>query len=465
MVQLRSSKGKTPATEPETPTQDTGTIRQETEAGPSGTQESDEQARQVVETIEDDSNEAPEEEDVESMIAREQAKADEVAAEVVRRKAIMQRKAKKVAIQKRIEELQKLKDDRIRLEQELRKMVQDGDGEEEEEGEPEPLSKRRRANPQSGHPLSIIAGSRSPSAGTPRPHSEEPIPFVKPPAPKMKELPTFHAKNIHECQTFLSTAERRFRRDNGYYFRTDQQMIDYCVDAFDTKPERLWSGIERDLGVSNITWEEFKEKVFGMVSDKENRILGAVVRYENAKQREHQTVDEFVLYLEGLERELEYTDDGPRKLALYSKFKDSIKCEINRRETMPRTRLEMISVARKIEATEKMNSKLPDSKKSRKEEGNKSDDPPKGNRSGTSGSNTAGQKDARTGFSDANQTPIGGGSGRDLSDITCSICKKTGHYASRCADVVCFKCNQKGHIASKCRNMKQEGSGNGQARS
>lgn len=55
--------------------------------------------------------------------------------------------------------------------------------------------------------------------------------------PKIRDLPIYKGKSIRKAQTFIAEAECRFCKDKRYYFSTDTEKIDYCIFAFDTKPE------------------------------------------------------------------------------------------------------------------------------------------------------------------------------------------------------------------------------------
>lgn len=119
-----------------------------------------------------------------------------------------------------------------------------------------------------------------------------------PPAPRVRELPTYYGKNIQEAQDFLSGAERRFRLDRGYYYPDDTSKIDYCILAFESKPYQQWSVYKEDIGgPGHTTWEQFKTHLFDSICDIKNRQLSAAVAYEKARQEKEQTTDDFAAEL------------------------------------------------------------------------------------------------------------------------------------------------------------------------
>ena len=136
------------------------------------------------------------------------------------------------------------------------------------------------------------------------------IPQSRDPLHDMPELPAYYGNDIQEAQDFISKAERRFRLDRGYYHPDDTSKIDYCVLAFEQKPYRKWSIFEEDAGgPGHITWEQFKTHLFDSICDTQNRQMNAIVAYQEARQQEGQTTDDFAADLQVLERkELGYTD-------------------------------------------------------------------------------------------------------------------------------------------------------------
>ena len=79
--------------------------------------------------------------------------------------------------------------------------------------------------------------------------------------------------------------------------------------SFEPKVERRWTTYEEEVGIGNTTWEEFKDFLQDSITDKGNRVLGAARAYNRARQREGQPIDDFVTYLDTLERELHIIDD------------------------------------------------------------------------------------------------------------------------------------------------------------
>ena len=47
-----------------------------------------------------------------------------------------------------------------------------------------------------------------------------------------EKLDQYQRKNIREAQAFITDTERRFRQDNSYYFRIDQEKINFYINSF-----------------------------------------------------------------------------------------------------------------------------------------------------------------------------------------------------------------------------------------
>ena len=325
---------------------ETLTLRTNSEEDPSTRQHDDDESSQLSDVDIDPS--------VQKSLQKEEKRIREIKDEIERRKAL---RVKEKAVRSRIGELEEA----IRTRQEFEEELQDILALQEEEGiaeESEPPHKRRKANTE---------GGRLAEAPNPIRQPDDTLPSRAQPAPKIPKMPPYKGKNIQEAQTFIAGAERRFRQDNGYYYGTDQAKIDFCVLAFETKPERSWTQYESDAGVGNTTWEEFKDFLFDSIIDKDNRILSAANKYEVARQRDGQSVDDFATYLDTLERELHITDDHHRQQSLYAKLHTDLKKRINQCAEIPRTRKGFLALARRIENSEKENAVLSRTKSSSRE--------------------------------------------------------------------------------------------------
>jgi hypothetical protein len=280
------------------------------------------------------------------------------------------------------------------------------------------------------------------------------------PHPKIKELPPYKGKGIAEAQAFIQQAERRFRQDKGRDYPEDTDKILFCVSAFETGAERRWSSYEETRGgLDNITWEDFKQFLEGTIGDPTGLLLHASDKYTFARQKEGQPIDDFVVYLESLERQLGLVDDKQRCLALYSRLHPQLKKNVNVKDEVPMVREKLINLCRRLErglrnqgnreGTFHIRGHTDSAPKPQRE-------PDQGSEGPASSSSWKGYK--KEGFSSANRTPLG----RQSDSRTCYRCHATGHFANKCPEIKCHNCDQKGHTAPDCTKPKRTGNGEAQ---
>lgn len=390
------------------------------------------------------------------------------------------------AVLQRIQELERLTQERRELDALLKRRLREHSERQirsspEQEGDDhvyidgEPAAKRPRTNPTGSTTTPTVPTGSTATATHPAPHAYAT-------RPKMRELEVYEGKTITEAQVFIGRAERQFRTDKGYYFPTDQAKIDHCVEAFNQKLFQKWSSYEFDHFGLNITWEQFKDFILEAIMDKDNRRLDTVAKHERATQREDESVDDFVIYLDALERELDVKDESYRWQTLYGKLREDIRARISFYAEIPQTRQGLISLARRVENAERLVSHNKNGNKTRNDGGskgngrgvsnsnsnskdNKRDPPrsasPRGDRKSNDYRNRGNHQDGRKGLSDANKTPTGGNSDEPQE---CWRCHKAGHLSRNCPEVTCYHCQKKGHTVPNCPE-KNKDSGKDQARS
>ncbi|KFY17373.1 hypothetical protein V491_05014, partial [Pseudogymnoascus sp. VKM F-3775] len=173
-------------------------------------------------------------------------------------------------------------------------------------------------------------------------------------APKFRDLPVYNGKTLREAQTFLDGAERRFRIDAGVRYKDDQSKIDYCVLAFGTAPAAKWERYERRRGIGATTWDQFREWIKDSIVDPANRAFDAVTSYNDARQRDRQSSEDFAAYLDSLEIELRIDNNWQRRNNLFAKLREELRKDILQRNNMPGTRQELLSLATRIETMHRM---------------------------------------------------------------------------------------------------------------
>ena len=300
--------------------------------------------RGTTQDLSDENTDNNNEEDIEddSEIEQRRRRLENITKEVVRRKAL---RNKKKAVQTCIAELEAL-DKQIRLlEGQLQQSpLAEKEEEEDDDDEQEQGAKRRRAN---------TAGDSHREPVVHRIDTETQATSPRKP-PKLPTLPEYHGKTIAEAQSFIRQSERVFRQDAGYYYPSDQSKIDTCVGRFKEKPRRKWDGREDAVGIRQTTWKEFKDWMLDSIQDKGNRVVYAANKIQDARQRQNQSIDDFVYYLDTYRSELARESEASRFQTLFAKLRPKNQIEALRMNPQPRTRLELIEAVRRFETIERL---------------------------------------------------------------------------------------------------------------
>jgi hypothetical protein len=282
----------------------------------------------------------------------------------------------------------------------------------------------------------------------------------QPRAPKTRELKPYRGKTVKEAEDFFYDAELKWRQDEDITWKTDAAKITHCVSAFEGTPKTIWRRKEAADGIDTMMWEDFKEFMKDSVSDPENRNMDALLKWEEAKQREGQSVQSFVAYLDQQEDELGIYDDFQKRNNLLAKLREDIRMRIDDEMHIPRKREELIALAiRKENNINRYSRGRPRNtyQAPRRERSLSPRTEPAYSRTRSPKRETTRE---RGGPSTApNNEPI---RTRNVADVVCYKCQKKGHYATKCPDKTCYNCGRTGHLASTCVAPKDSGKGNGQ---
>lgn len=264
---------------------------------------------------------------------------------------------------------------------------------------------------------------------------------------KLQPLPTFEAKSIREVDAFESQALRQFRLDAGGTLPTDLAKIDFCVLWFNAKNTEKWDRYEKEVGRHRLTWDMMVTQMKNMVVTEENRPHHFAKRYEKARQRPGESVDDFASYLDSLERELGLTSDFTRRLMLYAKLEPELQDRIDNHADLPRTRAQLVTLATRLQQT----NRIGESKADKYGQGHKrqlsgsaeSQDKKKSRLSNIQKKGSASNSPGTGSNAIPDRTASGVG-------LRCRQCNTNDHSFKECPVRRCYRCQGLGHIASEC---------------
>ena len=248
---------------------------------------------------------------------------------------------------------------------------------------------------------------------------------------------------------------------------TDADKVTHCISSFEGTARDVWKRKERQEGVDNTSWEDFIKFIKNAIADPGNRNIQSVLAYKRAAQRDNQSVQSFVFYLDSLEDDLGYTGTVQSRNHLLAKLQKEIQEEINRQGNPPTDREKLISLATRIKNhqgfyREKLSGRGDSGGYKRKRERGDNGRDGKNSYGGRNRSwslrRDAGQRRPRRpdiAATGVNIIPTTGAKGRE--DVICFKCKKLGHYATACPmQVTCYNCGRAGHKSFACPEPRKQ---------
>ena len=195
------------------------------------------------------------------------------------------------------------------------------------------------------------------------------------------------------------------------------------------------------------------------IIDPSNRTFDAITSYNEAKQGETQSAEDFAAHLDTLELELRIEDEELRKNTLYAKLREEVWREILHRDDIPRTRQGMLALATRIENTHRLTDRRPNRRRS--------DAPARvGDRedvragplrpSRPTGTEERGPKGPRRGPATSPNRTLAGAKG-DRRSNGCHGCGSAEHRLAHCPKAICYNCSKKGHISPDCPSLTGKG--------
>jgi hypothetical protein len=242
---------------------------------------------------------------------------------------------------------------------------------------------------------------------------------------RYKDPTPYEGKTLKEATMFQTSLETIFAID-PITFETGREKVLYASTYLKGEPLAQWSLIHGANPPSTYTFRDFKEFIMDCVADPVNRSLDVGQAYEDARQREGQTVADFAMHLSTLEDQLDesYTETQ-RTRHLFNKLRPHLKEIITLKSDVPINRRGLIALAQRLEnASRNKSHKTPVGGELRSREGPSAKKKPRG------GKPSSGHPDRSHG--DRRRPAPHGHASHSGSDIVCYWCGKKGHIATEC---------------------------------
>jgi hypothetical protein len=240
----------------------------------------------------------------------------------------------------------------------------------------------------------------------------------------------YKGENLKEATIFLRSLATIFKIDPRS-FATDQKRVLYAVTWLTDKPQEDWMV----HGDDDMAWDEFESFIMNCVADPVNRSLDVGQSYEDARQKEGESVNSFAMHLSTLESQFHdsYTE-AQRTRHLFNKLRNNIREQISLKADVPNNRRDLIAMASRLENAQKPRSQ---------HRAVTGDRPPRDG--GAAGKKRKGPgKDSP---SQAHGRPNDKGSGGSAPKP---------FNAGDQRKIYCYNCGQEGHKSHDCRNPRKE---------
>ena len=123
---------------------------------------------------------------------------------------------------------------------------------------------------------------------------------------KSANLNLYYGKSYKEFKNWTRNALNAFEI-NSFYFFNEWEKIRWAQQYMRKTPSQRWNSYkEKNLETASTTWswKNFSKFLFNLIKNSKNKRLVAAQKYDSARQKQSQSVSDFVTYFEMLENDL-----------------------------------------------------------------------------------------------------------------------------------------------------------------
>lgn len=251
-------------------------------------------------------------------------------------------------------------------------------------------------------------------------------PAAGPKRRRFRDPEPFKGKTLREATIFISSLKVIFEIDPVTY-ETEREKVLFASTWLTGEPRALWSYTTGAAPPLTYTFEDFEGFVYDCVADPINRSLDVGQSYEEARQREGESVTNFAMHLTTLEDQFhESYTEAQRTRHLLNKLRPSLREAITLKADVPLNRRDLVAMAQRIENTARgrgnSRTAVDEMVKRDPRDGRAA---PKKRREQRGAQHKQSSSMNHRRMEPASEKP-------DLSHVVCYNCGKRGHYKTSC---------------------------------